>query len=233
MQTAPAGALDAAPVCADSALLPGASTTCTAAYTVTQADLDNGSVADTVTAHGSPPGTLPPVVSPPSALSIPVAAPASLSLEKAADTATVSTVGQVVTYTFTVTNTGALTLNALSVADQQSAPAGALDAPPTCATTTLVPGASTTCTATYTVTQADLDHGSLADTAMASASPADGGPDVFSPFDALTIPANTTASLTVQKTADTATGLHGRRGGHVYVRGHERRNSDAELPHRG
>ena len=39
----------------------------------------------------------------------------------------------------------------------------------TCAANTLVPGISTTCTATYVVTQSDIDGGVINNTATASA----------------------------------------------------------------
>ena len=58
-------------------------------------------------------------------------------------------------------NTGTVTLTALAVADPK---AGAVS----CPLTTLAPGASTTCTAaTYTVTQADVDAGVVANIATA------------------------------------------------------------------
>ena len=44
---------------------------------------------------------------------------------------------------------------------------GALS-PITCATTTLAPAAQTTCTASYTLTQADVDAGQLNNTATAT-----------------------------------------------------------------
>ena len=76
-------------------------------------------------------------------------------------------VGDVITYNFHVTNTGGLPLTKVTVTDTQAAPAGALTSGPTCPKPTLLPGASEDCTATYTVTQADIEHGRVDDTAVA------------------------------------------------------------------
>ena len=64
-------------------------------------------------------------------------------------------VGGTIAYTFLVTNTGNVTLDPVTVADPK---VGAV----TCPVTTLAPGASTTCTATYTLLQADVDAGHVA-----------------------------------------------------------------------
>ncbi|GAB3933766.1 hypothetical protein GCM10027614_05480 [Micromonospora vulcania] len=65
-------------------------------------------------------------------------------------------------------NTGGFTLTGVTVTDTQTPPSSNANLGPiTCATTTLAPGINTTCTATYTVTQADLDFGSLNDSATA------------------------------------------------------------------
>ena len=71
-QTAPAGQLDGPTLCLKATLAPGESTDCTATYTVTQADMDHGSVTDTAIAHGNPPATVggPPLSSPPSTLTV-------------------------------------------------------------------------------------------------------------------------------------------------------------------
>ncbi len=47
--------------------------------------------------------------------------------------------------------------------------------------TTLAPQASTTCTGTYTVTQADIDAGSITNTATASGTPPTGPPVTSAP----------------------------------------------------
>ena len=101
----------------------------------------------------------------------------SISVVKSADVTTVSAVGQTVNYTFFVTNTGNVPLTDVDVTDAQAAPS--LDSslgPITCTTgvdgsITLAPEATDTCSASYTVTQADLTNGSIADTATVTGNP--------------------------------------------------------------
>ena len=76
-----------------------------------------------------------------------------LVLEKSADKATYSSVGEIITYTLVATNIGNVTLFGVTISDPKL---------PTLICTqpvTLTPGASLTCTGTYTITQADLDAG--------------------------------------------------------------------------
>jgi len=72
-----------------------------------------------------------------------------------------------------VTNTGNVTLDPVAVDDPK---VGTVS----CPATSLAPGASTTCTATYTLTQADVDSGHFANTATATGTPPVGG-DVTAP----------------------------------------------------
>ena len=82
------------------------------------------------------------------------------------------TLGDVITYTFTVTNTGNVTLNDLELKDPME---GLSDVK--LAKSELAPGESTSGTATYTVTQADVDKGTVENTATVTGMPPakDGG----------------------------------------------------------
>ncbi|MFI9333094.1 Ig-like domain-containing protein, partial [Kitasatospora sp. NPDC052868] len=104
----------------------------------------------------------------------PPAAPA-LTIAKSVTPATVSAAGDTVTYSFLVTNTGNVDLTAVGVTE--TAFSGTGTAPTaSCPVTTLAPGASTTCTATYGVTQADIDAGIVTNAATAHGTPPTGSP---------------------------------------------------------
>jgi uncharacterized repeat protein (TIGR01451 family) len=193
VQAPPARNLDGPVTCPRTTLAPGGSVTCTGTYTVTQADVDHGSVDDSAAASGTPPSG-PAVASLPSAVAVPVPAGPAISIVKSATPSLARGPGDVVTYRFTVANTGNDTLTQVAVQDTQAPPAGNLDGSVTCPDTMLAPGASTTCTGTYTVTQADIDNGGVADTATASGRPPS-GPAVTSPAVRLTV-------VTVQAPAD-------------------------------
>ena len=117
---------------------------------------------------------------------------ARLTIVKSASPATYSKVGDLVTYTITATNIGSATLTGVTVSDPlvEKLPGW------TCAPTlpaSLAPGQSVVCRATYTVTQADLDAGSLPNSACADST------ETAQVCDDLDIPAIT---LEVKKTAD-------------------------------
>ena len=85
-----------------------------------------------------------------------------ISVTKSATPATYSNVGVTITYNYTVTNTGNVTLSGVSLSDDK------LGAIAGCAATTLAAGGSTTCSATYTTTQSDIDAGSITNVATAT-----------------------------------------------------------------
>ncbi|WP_442915023.1 DUF7507 domain-containing protein, partial [Leifsonia sp. Leaf336] len=128
----------------------------------------------------------------------------ALTLEKTASPTAVSTVGQTVTYSFLVTNTGSTILTSIAVAETAFSGTGTLPAP-TCPTTTLDPGDSTICTAAYDVTAADIAAGVIDNTAEANG--LDPSNDtVTSPEDSAQVTATpAVAALDLTKTANPAT----------------------------
>ena len=225
-QQPPAGGLASGPTCqslssptgtcsgSSTSLAPGQSASFTATYTVTQADLDHGSINDSATATGTPP-TGPSVTSPPSTATVTATQSPALTITKSAAPTSVSAVGQTVTYTFAVTNTGNVDLSGVHVTDTQQPPAGGLASGPTCqslssptgtcsgSSTSLAPGQVATFTATYIVTQADLDHGSIHDSATATGTPPT-GPSVTSPPATATVTATQSPALSIVKSASPA-----------------------------
>ena len=141
-------------------------------------------MVNTATASGTrPDGTV--VASPASSATTPTDTRAALSLDKRAGTPVdTNTDGRTdaddrVPYTFVVTNTGSVTVDAVGIRDDLVG--GAV----TCDATELAPGRTATCTATYTISQADVNRGSVDNTATAAGtgptgaavvSPADSAP---------------------------------------------------------
>jgi uncharacterized repeat protein (TIGR01451 family) len=158
-------------------LLPGDNTTCTATYTLTQADINAGQLTNAATATG----TAPEGVTPPTADAPPVTVATNphpaLSLVKTASAQQVTQVGQVLTYTFAVTNTGNVDISDPKVNEGAFTGHGTLS-PVTCpAGKTLAPGQLITCTATYTVVAADLaDAATLSNTATVTGTTPGGDP---------------------------------------------------------
>jgi hypothetical protein len=99
------------------------------------------------------------------------------------------------------TNSGNVPLTAVSISD----PTAAVGTCSPVAPATLAPGATLTCTATHAVTQADLDNGSVVNTATAAGiSPA--GASIIDPSDPVNVVGQQSPQLSVTK-ATTATGF--------------------------
>lgn len=145
--------------CPATSLAPDESTECTASYATTQADLDAGAISNTATASAVSPAD-DPVTSPASTADVTATQAPALSLTKSASPTVVGAVGDVVTFSFLVTNTGNVTLGTVGITDSMLPST-------TCPTPTLAPADTETCTGSYTVTQADLDSGSIVNTATA------------------------------------------------------------------
>ncbi len=181
-------------------LAPGASFTFTATYTPVQADIDLGKVENTATGTGTPPSG-PPVDSPPDTVTVPPAQTPALSIDKTGVLNDLNgndliDLGETITYSFLVTNTGTVTMTGVTVDDPLLTNAGvALDQGPQ----VLAPGASFTFTATYTPVQADIDLGKVENTATGTGTPPS-GPPVDSPPDTVTVPPAQTPALSIDKT---------------------------------
>ncbi len=186
-------------------LAPGVTATGTATYVVTELDVANGAIDNSATATGTPPGEVPPPVSPLSEVHVPTdPATPGLDLTKTADTAGPVKVGDTITYTFTAENTGNQTLTDVTVSDELAGLTWV--AGPDLGT--IAPGETATGTATYVVTQADVDAGGVDNSATATGTPpADCtvcDPPIAPPT-AVHVPSDAGApGLTVTKTADTA-----------------------------
>ncbi|MFJ3956750.1 LPXTG cell wall anchor domain-containing protein [Arthrobacter sp. NPDC090010] len=184
-----------------SALLPGQKVTCTASYVVTQADVDRGSITNSATATGTPPGDAPPVTSPPSDVTVPITSSPALSIVKSSDQKELVT-GETVTYSFVVTNTGNVTLKDVKVNEGEFTGSGQMSAI-SCpeGAQSLAPGAEVTCTASYVVTQADVDRGSITNSATATGTPPGDAPPVTSPPSEVKIPQDPKPGISLMKSA--------------------------------
>ncbi|WP_235522651.1 hypothetical protein [Plantibacter sp. Leaf1] len=188
-----------------SSLAPAATVTCEATYTVTQADVDAGSMTNSATATGTPPGGGTPPVSPPSETTVEFPAAPAITVVKSATPTTVATAGEDVTYSFLITNTGNVTLSNVGVVEGAFTGTGALsDVVCPAGAASLAPAATVTCEATYTVTQADVDAGSVTNSATATGTPPGGGTPPVSPPSETTVEFPAAPAVTVVKSADTA-----------------------------
>ena len=165
-------------------LAPGASQTFTATYTLDQADVNNAAgvtdgVSNTASATGTDPqaNTVTPAAS--STVTSTIAASPTMTIVKAGvittdnGTSGEADLNDVITYTYTVTNTGNVSITNVTVGDVHNgygiapvpggeAPAtvtnGSTDAAANGSWDVLNPGDSITFTATYTVVQGDIDN---------------------------------------------------------------------------
>ncbi len=179
--------------CPASTIAVGGSLTCTGSYSVTQIDIDAGTVANTATADSNE--TDPVTTS--TTTNLPVSA--TLQLGKQADTSSFDRIGIKISYTYTLTNTGNATLaGPFTVADDQAGDESCPVLP-----ATLAPGGSITCTASDTTSQQDLDRGSITNTATAHATR--GSSAIASNEATVTVPAVQRPELALVKTASPTT----------------------------
>ncbi len=145
-------------------LQPGESETFYTSYTITQDDLDAGFVLNTVIASGQDPDGIP--VENDDSATVPPVFTAQLAVSKTADQQTYNAVGDIITYTIVVENTGNVTITDIDVVDDLTGDAWFI--------ASLGPDSIQTFTATYTITQDDLDSGSVLNTVTVTGEYPDG-----------------------------------------------------------
>ncbi|WP_297093144.1 T9SS type A sorting domain-containing protein [uncultured Draconibacterium sp.] len=140
-------------------MAPNEVTTFTSSYNVTQADIDSGQVINSAVVSATVPSgrTL---ESRDEAISTAVRA-AGVSISKTAGTSTYSSVGEIITYTIEIENAGNVTLNNVVITDTLTGTTQTF--------ATIAPGGIETIIANYTITQADLDNGSIMNEAEVTA----------------------------------------------------------------
>ncbi|MGY4719286.1 DUF7507 domain-containing protein [Naumannella huperziae] len=184
------------PACTPRTLAPGGSYSCTGAYELSQADIDAGELINTARTNGTDPTGA--AVSDEAGTRTPLTAQPAIAVDKQAGTPIDDNgngrldQGDRIDYTFLVTNTGNVTLTDIAVNDP-------LIADVTCPITQLAPGAQTTCAASYTLTQADIDAGTVENTATATGTDPNGGEAQGS--DDTSVPFDPERGLSVDKTA--------------------------------
>jgi uncharacterized repeat protein (TIGR01451 family) len=199
-------------------LAPLAPATFTGSYNLTQADVDAGQVVDTATATGTPPigeivtGTCTYTVSIPQAPAIALVKKGTLEKDKSnfkgegkdegeGNGRDLPKPGDKIKYDYRVTNTGNVTLNNVTVVDNPALPITPPSVP------SLAPGTSAKFTASYILTQADIDAGLVKNTATATGTPLIGA--AVTAQDSATVRLTQSASIDLTKkgTLDMTKGL--------------------------
>lgn len=182
------------------ALAVNASQTVTATYSLKGTDFLNGEVANTATAEGQDPNNNP-VVSTPSTVTTPLTQNPNITLVKTASAASGNNVGDTITYTFTVENTGNLPLTNVIIDDILLA----VENVTIPAVGNLAVGEIKAVNATYALTKANFIAGMVDNTATAEGDTPTAQTITSQPSTTST-PLVQTPALSLVKTAAPATG---------------------------
>ena len=180
---------------------PGGPRLCTATYTVTQDDIDAGGVSNTASVSGTPFLGGDPVTDS-STADVPIPPAPALTLGKTSDAVDPVAAGDVITYSFEVTNTGNVTLSDVTVSDPLVGDAAIDCGDGSNVVVTMAPRDGVTCVATYTVTQADVDNGNITNVATATGTPPRSDQPLTPVNDTLTIDAEQVTAMTLDKSSD-------------------------------
>ncbi|AFL86260.1 protein of unknown function DUF11 [Belliella baltica DSM 15883] len=171
-------------------LLPGQSESRDYTYTVTQSDIDNGSIVNVASTTGEDPnGDMP---EDDATVTVDVDQNSAISLAKSADKSVVTVAGEEVVYTLTVTNTGNTTLTDVMLVDEMLEVSENVG--------TLLPGQSESRDYTYTVTQADIDNGSIVNVANTTGEDPNG--DMPEDDATVTVDVDQNSAITIAKSAN-------------------------------
>ena len=181
-------------------LAPEGSKTITYTHTVTQADVDEGKIDNIVKANGKDPkgNEVDEVTA--SATVTTVKADPKLTVEKSASPESGVAVGDTVTYTVVVTNSGNVTVSGITLSDKLMAAADVPEA------FDLAPEGTKTIEYTYTVTQEDVDAGRIENTATATGTDPK-GEDVDAEDSVTITTEEAKATLSVTKEAEPTEGV--------------------------
>ncbi len=138
----------------------GESATASSPHSVTQAEVDAGSLTNVATVVGTDPSDN--ELSAQDTNTVTFVRTASISLDKSNDASGVGQAGSSDTYSFLITNTGTVTVSTLTLLDDVE---GAISL----SATSLAPGETASGTATHVITQANVNNGSLTNNAVADA----------------------------------------------------------------
>jgi hypothetical protein len=146
--------------CPGGTLAPGASITCTGTYQIKQSDLDAGSVTNLASATANGTASVNTATTTIATSPLP-----KLNLSILPDPDASSVVGTTITYTYTLVNTGNVTLSSpYQITDDKASNFSCLGAP-----NSINPGSSVVCIGTYTLKNADINNGFVTNQATASA----------------------------------------------------------------
>ncbi|PTL72525.1 cell wall anchor protein [Rathayibacter caricis DSM 15933] len=182
-------------------IAPGGQATFTSApYTVTQADINaNTALTNTATVSGRTLAATPATVTATSTATTPIRYAPGLTLTKDGTLTGTAVVGARIDYSFTLTNSGNVPLTAVSIADPRATVTyGAWPG----TANTLGVAQTVTATASYAITQADIDAGSVLNTATATGTPTSGA--AVTSTASKTVVLTRTSDLAFTKTANPA-----------------------------
>ncbi len=154
--------------CPATSLAVGANMTCTGIHVVNQTDLDAGSYTNTASATSDQVG---PVTD---SVTVPMTQSPAMTVDKAGPANGLYAVGAALNYTITVTNTGNVTLDGVTVTDSSATVGSCTPANGS----SLAPGASMSCAASHTLNQTDIDSGQYLNTATGTSGKLSGSDSV-------------------------------------------------------